>query len=161
MKKAFTLLEMTITVTIVVFLIISTNYFNKEIISNNIKGAQLSLLKLYKAEKLYYKENKKYTDNLEIIWEYQKRIPEYPVTIVDFRKRSLHKEKEPILHFRIDHYYLDIKTTNNSQNFKIIAKVPTADELSKEFPIFTINEQGKRTPKTSKLWLIKIQDDDK
>jgi Tfp pilus assembly protein PilE len=161
MKKAFTLLEVTIIVTIVAFLVVSTNYFNKEIISNNIKGAQLSLMKLYKAEKLYFKENKKYTNNLEIIWKYQKRIPEYPVTIVDFRKRSLHKEKEPIIHFRIDHYYIDIKTMNNNQEFKIIAKVPTADELSKELPIFTINHNKERTPKQKTLWLIDIKNDDK
>ncbi len=160
MKTAFTLLEVTIITMIVAFLVISTNFFNKEIVSNNIKGAQLSLMKLYKAEKLYFKENKKYTDNLEKIWKYQKRIPEYPVTIVDFRKRSLHKEKEPILHFRIDHYYIDIKTSDNNQKFKIIAKVPTADKRSKELPVFTINNDKEKMPKSKNLWLINTQNDD-
>lgn len=161
MKKSFTLIEVTTITAIVAFLVISTNFFNKEIVSNNVKGAQLSLLKLYKAEKLYFKENKKYTDSLEKIWKYQKRIPEYPVTIVDFRKRSLNREKEPILHFRIDHYYIDIKTSNHNKKFKIIAKVPTADKLSKEFPIFTINNDKEKTPDSKKLWLINIQSDDK
>ncbi len=161
MKTAFTLLEVTITATIVAFLILSTSYFDKEIISNNIKGAQLSLMKLYKAEKLYFKEHGKYTNSLEKMWKYQKRIPEYPVTIVDFRKRSLHKEKEPILHFRIDHYYIDIKTTENNQKFEITAKVPTADEMSKELPVFTINEMNEKKPESKKLWLINIEKDDK
>jgi len=159
MKKGFTLLEVTITAVIVTLLIISTSYFNKEIITNNIKGAQLSLMKLYEAERLHYKDNKTYTDNLETIWKYQKRIPEYPVTIVDFRKRSIDKEKEPILHFRIDHYYIDIKTSNNNQKFKIIAKVPTADDLSKELPMFSINESKEITPKNKNRWIIKILPD--
>jgi Tfp pilus assembly protein PilE len=155
MKKAFTLLEVTITVVITAFLILFTSYFNREIKTNNIKGAQLSLRKLYEAEKLYYKEYKKYTSDLGIIWEYQKRIPEYPVTIVDFRKRSINKEKEPILHFRIDHYYIDIKTSPDNQKFEIIAKVPVADEESKTFSNYSINQDNEVTPKDPKQWLIK------
>jgi len=159
MKKAFTLLEVTITSVIIAFLILSTQYFDKEIIKNNLKGAQLSLLRLYEAERMYYKDHKEYTDKLETIWEYQKRIYEYPVTIVDFRKRSLHKEKEPIIHFRIDHYYIDIKVSKDKQKFKITAKVPRVDELSKELPEFSIDSLKNITPSNPQKWLIKILPD--
>ena len=159
MKNAFTLLEVTITSVIIAFLILATQYFDREIISNNIKGAQLSLLRLYEAERLYYHKYKEYTDKLEVMWEYQKRIHEYPVTIVDFRKRSIHKEKEPILHFRIDHYYIDIEVSKDKQKFKITAKVPTVDELSKELPVFSIDNFKNLTPKNKDKWLIKILPD--
>jgi len=156
MKKGFTLLELTIVVVTVAVLIIATNYFRKETKSNNIKGAQLSLMKLYETEKLYYKENKKYTDNLDLLWKYHKRIPDYPVTIVDVRKRTVNKEKVPIKYFRIDHYYIKVKTSDDNQKFKITAEIPTADKY--KLPSFTIDQDKKVTP-DNKLWLIKFKTD--
>lgn len=156
MKKGFTLLELTIITAMVSLLILSTNYFQKETKSNNIKGAQLSIMKLYETENLYYRENKKYTDDLNLLWKYHKRIPQYPVTIVDVRKRTVNKEKEPIKYFRIDHYYIQVKTSDNNQKFKITAEIPTADKL--KLPSFSINQNKERSPKN---WLIKIESDKK
>jgi len=155
MRKAFNLLESTIIITIVALLIIAASYFKRESKSNNIKGAQLSIMKIYETQKLYYKENKKYTDDLNILWKYHKRIPEYPVTIVDVRKRTVNKEKEPILYFRIDHYYLKVKTSENGQKFIIEAEVPTADKF--KLPKFTVNQDQELSPKEKDLWLIKIE----
>ena len=156
-KKAYTLLELTITIVLIAFLITANIYFIKETRKNNKWGAQLSIMRLYEAEQLYKKENGKYTDNLEEIWEYQKRILSYPVTIVDYRKRSINKEKEPIIRFRIDRYYINVKTFKNNTEFLIEAEVPIADKNYKEYPKFTVNQNKEVTPPYPDNWLIKIK----
>jgi len=159
MKKAFSLLESTIIIAIVAFLIIAASYFKRETKKNNMQGAQLAIMKLYETQKLFYKENNKYTEDLNLLWKYHKRIAKYPVTIVDVRKRTVDKEKEPIKHFRIDHYYLKIKTSENNQKFMIEAEIPTADKY--KLPKFTVNQDLVLTPKEKDLWLIKVEKNQK
>ena len=41
----------------------------------------------------------------------------------------------------------------------ITAKIPTADSMSKEMPVFSVNQDKELTPEDKTRWLIKIKDD--
>ena len=153
-NKGFTIIELSITVVITIVILVATQFYKKATDENQLYGAQLTLMKLYESEKLNFKEKNQYTDDLKRLFYLQKRIPEYPVTIVDVRKRSLEKHKEPIKYFRIGNYDIDIKVAKGNQSFKITAN--PIKKFKDKYPVFTIDNNKKRT--NPKKWTLKINE---
>ncbi len=153
-NKGFTIIELSITITLSIIMLVATIFYKKATVENQLMGAQLALMKLYETQQLYFRENNEYTDNLDVLWEYHKRIPEYPVTIVDERKRSLKRDKIPIKYLRIGDYDIDIKVGKDKKSFKIKA-TPIHDSESKITTIFFIDQNKKR--KHPKKWTLEIK----
>jgi len=153
-KKGFTIIELSSLIVILIAILLGTQFYENAIVKNQLKGAQLALMKLYKTEKLHYEKNKEYTDNLKILWDLHLRIPEYPVTIIDVKERSLKKDKLPIKYFRIGDYDIEIKISENRQNFNIKAK--PINKYKEVYPAYSIDNNKQR--KHPQSWTIKIEE---
>lgn len=151
-RKGLTIVEAVSTLVLITALAIGISKYHTARNDNQKKGAQLAVMKLYETEQLYFKEHRKYTDNLKVLWEHQKRVPEYPVTLVDVRKRAIEKHKQKIEFLRIGDYKL--KVVLNNGGF-VINATPMKHTESKDFPIFSINHLKENNPK--KQWTLPIK----
>jgi len=139
-KKGFVITELIFMFVLITLMILGIIFYGKAKIENQQTGAQLAIMKLYHTQLFYYEKHKKYTSNLEDLWEYHKWIPHYPVTLVDVRDRSLEKHKLPIHYIRIGDYRVDSTISEDGQSFTITASpIPTSD--SKKLPTFSVNDR--------------------
>ncbi len=150
-KKGFIITEAIITGILIILMVIGIIGYGNAKEENQKIGAQLSVMKLFHTQKLYYKENNQYTSDLNKLWNYHLKIIEYPVTIVDVRERAINKHEKEIFFLRIGDYKINIKTGEGNQSF-IIEAIPIETTLSKDLPTYQIND--KKELISSDKWFI-------